>query len=174
MEHSGSDHGQKFNQLVLANQQRIYALFRRMVGSHEEANDLTQDTFIKVYHNLDKFRGNSSIETWIYRIAINTGLNYLRRQRARQILGLEVLDKYRRNEDNPSGHTTSIILRQAIAKLPARQQLVIILRSFQELPFKEVAAIMNTTENNAKVNYSHALKSLRRILEKMGIDYAAL
>jgi RNA polymerase sigma-70 factor (ECF subfamily) len=163
-----------FNQLVLANQPRIYRLFRRMVDSHEEANDLTQDTFIKVYRNLSKFRGSSSIDTWIYRIAINTGLNYLRRQRARQILGLDLVERRVSDDEQPANPATSNILRRAIAKLPARQQMVVILRSYQELPFKEIAAILNMTENNAKVNYSHALKSLRRILNKMGVDYAAL
>ncbi len=174
LESLGTEYAQDFNQLVLANHQRIYGLFRRMVGSHEEANDLTQDTFIKVYRNLPKFRGNAAIETWIYRIAINTGLNYLRRQKVRQVLGLEVLDKKPAMEETSLSPTSREVLRQAIAKLPSRQQIVIILRSFQELPFKEIAAILNITENNAKVNYSHALKSLRRTLEKMGVDYASL
>lgn len=174
MESFENDYVRNFNQVVLANQPKIFGLFRRMVGSHEEANDLTQDTFIKVYRNLDKFRGSSSIDTWIYRIAINTGLNYLRRQRARQMLGLDILDRKVSVEEQSTNPATSTILRRAIAKLPARQQMVVILRSYQELPFKEIAAILNMTENNAKVNYSHALKSLRRILNKMGVDYAAL
>ena len=67
---------ESFNRLVLENQEKIFSLFRRMVSSYDEADDLTQETFIKVYKNISKFRSESTAYTWIYRIAVNTGLNY--------------------------------------------------------------------------------------------------
>lgn len=160
-----------FNNLVHENHRQIYLLFRRMVGDQAEADDLTQETFIKVYQSLPKFRHESSIRTWIYRIAINKGLNYLRRMKIRQTLGLEYVDKEMEHSESKSHEASRSLLRPAVAKLPPRQQMVVILRSFQELSFREIAVILNMTENSAKVNYSHALKNLRQILLKMGVTY---
>ena|GEM_PF-216083 len=164
----------RFNHLVYENHEKIYGLFRRMVSSHDEADDLTQETFIKVYKNLPQFKQQSSIYTWIYRIAMNTGLNYLRRQKLRQGLGIEKIEHWFSASIEPENEQRNSVLRQAIAKLPPKQQMVVMLRSFQELSFREVAAIMESTENSAKVNYSHALGNLRQILAGMGVDYAAL
>lgn len=163
-----------FNRLVLDNQERVYSLFRRMVATHEEADDLTQETFIKVYKNIAKFRQSSSIYTWIYRIAINTGINYLRRKRARQFVGLDSLDLHAEDRGTNDLRGTGSLLNNAVQKLSSRQQMVIILRSYQGLSFKEIAKLMDSTENAAKVNYSHALKRLRTIFNKMGINYENL
>jgi RNA polymerase sigma-70 factor (ECF subfamily) len=165
---------QSFNILVRENHQRIYCLFRRMVGNNAEADDLTQETFIKVYQSLSKFRQESSIQTWIYRIAINKGLNHLRRMKIRQTLGLEYADTAAEQGESKNSATGRELLRPAIAKLPPRQQMVVILRSFQELSFREIANILNMSENAAKVNYSHALKNLRQVFLKMGVSYENL
>ena len=161
--------------MVLDYHPKIYSLFRRMVPTHDEADDLTQETFIKVYKNLNKFERQSSMYTWIYRIAVNTGLNYLRKQKLRQNLGVEMLSHWmpQKEEQDTDGNQRSL-LRQAVAKLPGRQQMVILLRSFQDLSFREVAAAMESTENAAKVNYSHALRNLRKILTDMGLDYDSM
>jgi RNA polymerase sigma-70 factor (ECF subfamily) len=144
------------------------------VGNHAEADDLTQETFIKVYQSLPQFRQESSIQTWIYRIAINKGLNHLRRLKIRQTFGLEYADNAVEQKESGSSEAVRNFLRSAIAKLPPRQQMIIILRSFQELSFKEIAAILDITENAAKVNYSHALKNLRQAFLKMGVNYETL
>jgi len=163
-----------FNELVLENHQKIYSLFRRMVKTHDEADDLTQETFIKVYKNLSKFKFQSSPYTWIYRIAVNTGINYLRGKKVKQFFGLEKV-KNLPSSDNPEvSDERNAVLRQAVAKLSPKQQMVVLLRSFQELPFKQIAVIMNSTENAAKVNFSHALKSLREVLRNMGVNYETL
>lgn len=162
---------ESFNRLALENQARIYSLFRRMVFSHDEADDLTQETFIKVYKNLSKFRNESSAYTWIYRIAVNTGLNYLRRQKVRQTIGLDKIDLVADNNSSEDFELKSIYLKKALKKLPAKQQMVIILRIYQGLAFKDIGKIMDSTENAAKVNYAHALKSLRKIFAAMGVSY---
>ena len=160
-----------FNRLVLENQEKIYSLFRRMVTSHDEADDLTQETFIKVYKNLSKFRRESAPFTWIYRIAVNTGINYLRRQKARQYIGLDSVDLKSGDDVIYDSELTNSLLQKAIKKISPKQQMVIILRSYQGLSFKEVAYIMDSTENAAKVNFSHALKNLKSVLENMGVSY---
>jgi len=162
---------EKFNRMVIENHQKIYSMFRRMVPSHDEADDLTQETFIKVYKNLSKFRNESSAYTWIYRIAVNTGLNYLRRQKIRQTVGLEKINVPAENNHSHSGEFQNVYLENAIKKLPSKQQMVIILRSYQGLTFREIGKIMDSTENAAKVNYAHALKNLKRIFDDMGVSY---
>ncbi|MBN2279437.1 MAG: sigma-70 family RNA polymerase sigma factor [Candidatus Marinimicrobia bacterium] len=163
-----------FNNIVRENHEKVYSLFRGMVQTHEEADDLTQETFIKVYKNLDKFKGNSKMFTWIYRIAVNTGINYLRKERLKQIVGLEKIDL--RDDDEPQALTNQAreILTRGIKKLPAKQQMVIMLRSYQELSYREIANIMDVTVNSAKVNFSHAVRNLKDILEKMGVNYDTL
>lgn len=162
---------ESFNRLVLENQEKIFSLFRRMVSSHDEADDLTQETFIKVYKNLSKFRNDSSAYTWIYRIAVNTGLNYLRRQKARQTIGLDNIDLAADNTGSGDFELTNAALKKALKKLPSKQQMVIVLRTYQGLAFKDIGRIMDSTENAAKVNYAHALKNLRKMFEEMGVSY---
>jgi len=165
---------ESFNRLVLENQERIFSLFRRMVSSHDEADDLTQETFIKVYKNLSKFRNDSSEYTWIYRIAINTGLNYLRRQKVRQTIGLDTVDLVADTTGKEYNELTNSALKKALRKLPSKQQMVIILRTYQGLAFKDIGRLMDTTENAAKVNFSHALKNLRKMFEEMGATYESV
>lgn len=160
-----------FNRLVLANQEKIYALFRRMVSSHDEADDLTQETFIKVYKNLSKFRHDSSAYTWIYRIAVNTGLNYLRRQKVRQTIGLDKVDLAAETGSPGAGDFQNRALKKVLAQLPSKQQMVVILRTYQGLAFKDIGRIMDITENAAKVNYIHALKNMRKKFDAMGVSY---
>lgn len=170
----GQYNADSFNRLVLENQEKIYSLFRRMVASHDEADDLTQETFIKVYKNLSKFRRESAPFTWIYRIAVNTGINYLRRQKARQYIGLDYANLKSSDDVIHNSELTTRLLQKAIKKLSPKQQMVIILRSYQGLPFKDVANMMESTENAAKVNFSHALNNLKGVLENMGVSYESM
>lgn len=163
-----------FNKIVKENHEKVYSLFRGMVQTHEEADDLTQETFIKVYKNLNKFEGNSKMFTWIYRIAVNTGINYLRRKKVKNYLGLENVDLRADEEKKDLSEQTKAMLQKAIKKLPVKQQMVIILRSLQEMSYRDISQIMNISVNSAKVNYSHALKNLKEKLEKMGVNYESL
>ncbi|HDP67924.1 MAG TPA: sigma-70 family RNA polymerase sigma factor [Candidatus Marinimicrobia bacterium] len=162
---------ESFNRLVLENQEKIYALFRRMVSSHDEADDLTQETFIKVYKNLSKFRHDSSAYTWIYRIAVNTGLNFLRRRKARQTIGFEKVELAAETGNPDIADFKNEALKKVLAQLPSKQQMVIILRTYQGLAFRDIGRIMDITENAAKVNYIHALKNMRKKFEAMGVSY---
>lgn len=163
-----------FNRLVLENQEKIYALFRRMVSSHDEADDLTQETFIKVYKNLSKFRHDSSAYTWIYRIAVNTGLNYLRRQKVRQTIGLDKVDLVAETGSSGAVDFQNRVLKKVLAQLPSKQQMVVILRTYQGLAFKDIGRIMDITENAAKVNFIHALKNMRKKFDAMGVSYETM
>ncbi len=165
---------QAFNKIVKENHEKIYSLFRNMVKTHDTADDLTQETFIKVYKNLDKFKGESKMFTWIYRIAVNTGLNHLRKEKVKQVIGLENAKLPAADEKKELPDQAKDILQVAIKKLSPKQQMVVILRTYQEMSYKEIANIMNISLSTAKANYSHGIKNLKHKLEKMGVTHESL
>jgi len=163
-----------FNQIVKDNHQKIFGLFMKMVGRHDQADELTQRTFVTVYKKLDTFRGESSLDTWIYRIAVNIGKNYLNKKRVKDFVGLDKIKELIYESSSNINEDSKNYLQQAIQKLPPKQTMVVLLRSFQGLPYKKIGAILDISENSAKVNFSHALKNLRKKLNQMGVDYEQL
>lgn len=158
-----------FDELVLSYQSRIYYLVLRIIGDSDEAADIAQSTFIKVYRNLHSYRGRSSFKTWLYRIAINLTKNYLREK-----VKKERLPPLREAERQAEGKLEEMIakersqmLRETVSLLPERQRLTLILRIYEELPYKEIARIMGGTTGLAKVNYYHAINNLRKKWTKL-------
>ena len=158
-----------FDDLVRHYQRPIYHLAYRYLRSEADAKDLTQRTFLKVYGALPRFRAEASFRTWIYRIAINLCLNELRdRKRGESSDRPELIDQAL----SPPPDTESLDakargewLRRAIASLPPKQRMVLELRIYDELPFREVAELVGSSENAAKVNFHHAVKRLRALVE---------
>jgi RNA polymerase sigma-70 factor, ECF subfamily len=161
---------QAFTELMRRYQQRVYWTARRIVGSHAEADDIAQETFIKAYLGLGEFRGESGFFTWLYRIAVNLSLNAVRRQ---QILGYlrqsELVERLFPAQQDPSQELeyqeTESLLRQAIAQLPEKQKAVFILRYYDELPYEEISQILKTSVGGLKANYFHALKKVQEYLK---------
>jgi RNA polymerase sigma-70 factor (ECF subfamily) len=158
-----------FEELVRNYQRPIYHLAMRYLRSEADAKDVTQRTFIKVYGALPRFRAESSFRTWIYRIAINLCLNQLRDRKREETRGdSEALDRAATTQ--PVGpaeldaRERGEWLRRAVTELPPKQRMVLELRVYDELPFREVAELVGSTENAAKVNFHHAVKRLREIL----------
>jgi RNA polymerase sigma-70 factor (ECF subfamily) len=156
-----------FDELVRRYQGPLYYLCLRYVRIEADAKDLAQRTLVKAYSALAGFRAASSFRTWLYRIAINLCLNHLRdrkREEMRPELGDALIAP-------PSGGERALIdrergarLRDAIAELPPKQRMVLELRVYDELPFREVAELAGCSENSAKVNFHHAVKRLRAIM----------
>jgi RNA polymerase sigma-70 factor (ECF subfamily) len=152
-----------FDLLVRRHQRAIYFLVLRYLRREADAADVTQRTFVRALQSIGSFCGQASLRTWLYRIAINLALNHLRDHR-REHPG-EIDDDALAAE--PTGLArmldaeSTAALRAAVATLPAKQRLVLELRVYDELPFREVAAIADCTENAAKVNFHHAVKGLR-------------
>ena len=156
-----------FDELVRHYQRPIYQVAYRYLRSEADAKDLTQRTFLKVYGALPRFRAEASFRTWIYRIAINLCLNELRDRRRGEASDrpevideatvpapdIESLDDQARGAGRP----------RAIARLPPKPRMVLELRIYDELPFREVAELVGSTENAAKVNFHHAVKRLRAL-----------
>jgi len=159
-----------FNELVRKYQQPVYTALHRLLNSHEEAEDLSQETFIKAYTGLKNFRGDSSFFTWIYRIATNLGLNALRRRQLRRILsldsiGLTLTSRTPGPDRQVEDRETQEILSRAIDRLPPKQKLVFTLRYFENLPHAEIARIMNRNVGTIKANYHQAIRKLQKAVQ---------
>jgi len=155
-----------FDALVRRHQKGMWRLIRRYVKSGADAADVTQLAFVRAFRGLAAFRGTATVRSWLYRIAINCALSWLRDHRREQ--PAEIAEDAL-TDDNPalaqlSAGDDRARLRVAIAQLPPKQKLVLELRVFDDLSFKEVAELAECSENTAKVNFHYAVKRLRDIL----------
>ena len=153
-----------FDQLVRKYQQLVYWHVRKMVIDHDDANDLTQDVFVKVWKHLESFRQDAQLFTWIYRIATNECLSFLQRKRRRFLLplhdvGAELLAKVQA-DPAVSGDVIELKLQRAMLQLPDKQRLVFNLRYYDELPYEQIAEITNTSVGALKASYHHAARKI--------------
>lgn len=156
---------QAFNELVLKHRRGVYMTAVGLLGSADDADDITQEVFLKVYQSLGTFRGDSAVYTWIYRIAVNLCLNQIRKRKVRSFLGLDALKTAMPEAERPDEilelRELSAHARRAIASLPEKQRAVFILRHFRGLPHAEIARIMDRDEGTIKANYFQAVKKLK-------------
>lgn len=156
-----------FMELVRTYQKMLYYHIRRMVVSHEDTDDILQNTFVLAWRNMDKFRGDSSLKTWLYRIATNETLTFIQKQKKQQQTSVEALhDNLQHAQQNRDldGEEIQQRLDKAISLLPEKQKLVFNLRYFDELSFKEISNILNISEGGLKANYHHAAKKIEYFL----------
>jgi len=162
--HAGEE--QAFNILTLRYQEKIYWVVRRMIPDHDEADDIVQDVFIRAYHSLKSFKGESSVYTWLYRIAVNLSLNEIRRKKIRKTFSLDesTTGQHRTDDDTPveamEREEQSQMIRDAIERLQEKQKKVFILRYYEELPYEEIAKIVQTSVGGLKANYFHAVRKI--------------
>ena len=159
-----------FECIVREYSEQLYWQIRRLVLSHEDANDLLQNTFIKAWTNIDYFRGDAKMSTWLYRIALNECLTFLNKQRASNQLSIddadmEILNKLE-SDTYFDGDDTQKIFLQAIHTLPEKQQIVFNLKYFKEMKYEEISEIVGTSIGALKASYHHAVKKIEAFLEK--------
>lgn len=153
-----------YGTLVERHQERIYATLAKMTGDPDLALDLTQDAFVRAWERLDRFEGRSAFSTWLYRIAVRLTYDALDQRRRR--VDVEV-DGGIPDEDSPSpqerieAEAAAEELRRLIARLPAMQRAVVVLRAWDDMPYKQIAEILETTESSARVSFHHAIRRLR-------------
>ncbi len=159
-----------FNLLVRKYQQKVYWLIRKMVIDHDDADDLTQETFIKVWQALPKFRGDAQVYTWIYRIATNECLNFLAKKRRRFFLPIGDVENELANklDENPglTGDEIQLKLQKAILTLPDKQRLVFNLKYFDEMKYDDMAEVTGTSVGALKASYHLAVKKIEDFLAK--------
>ncbi len=165
---------QVFNQIVKDYSERLYWHVRRMVGTHEDADDLLQDIFLKIWTALPSFRGEAQLYTWVWRIATNETLNWLRRARVRAALRFQSIDEEmeRRILADPyfNGTQAQRELFKALARLPEKQRQVFVMRWWDELPYEEISAITGTSVGALKASYHIAQEKLKLNLSQAEVS----
>lgn len=159
-----------FNLLVREYQERVYWHVRKMVIDHDDTDDLVQEIFVKVWKNLDKFREDAKLYTWIYRIATNECLTFLKKKKRKFFVPLndvqselsEKLDQ----DPSISGDEVQLKLQKALLTLPDKQRMVFNMKYFDDMKFKEIAEITNTSEGALKANYHHAVKKIEEFINR--------
>jgi RNA polymerase sigma factor (sigma-70 family) len=158
-----------FPALVKAYQRRVYGIVRKMVIDHDDADDIVQEVFVKVWHNLDKFKGDSGLFTWIYRIATNESLQFLRKRKNTVSLGEDVGDSLEHSLgtlDSLGGDEIEMKLQKAILQLPDKQRLVFHLKYYEELSYEEMAEVTETSVGALKASYHHATTKIEEYLQR--------
>jgi RNA polymerase sigma factor (sigma-70 family) len=157
-----------FNLLVREYQKRVYWHIRKMVIDHDDADDLTQEVFIKIHKYIGNFREDSQLYTWIYRIATNECLSFLERKKRRFFLPIGDVAAELTGKLDQSAHITGdeiqIKLQKALLKLPDKQRLVFNMKYFDDMSYEEISEITNTTVGALKASYHHAVKKIEDFL----------
>lgn len=157
-----------FTAIIKKYQEKLYWHIRRMVVQHEDANDVLQNMFIKVWNGLENFREDSQLYTWLYRIATNESLTFLEQQKRKAAVslsdvenGLEDKLKAERNFDS---NKIEWKLQLAMQQLPDKQRTVFSLRYYDEMPYEEMSRVLETSEGALKASYHHAVKKIEDYL----------
>mgnify|MGYP004506684443 CR=1 FL=1 len=155
-----------FSEIVKAYSERLYWHVRRFVCCHEDADDLVQEIFVKVWAALPSFRGDAQLFTWIYRIATNETLNFMRRQKVRAALTLKSVDMEKKIDDDPyfDGDAAQRKLMKAMQKLPDKQRIVFSLRYFEDMKYEDISRITGTSTGALKASYHIAYEKIRKEL----------
>jgi RNA polymerase sigma-70 factor (ECF subfamily) len=159
-----------FNLIVNKYKERLYWHIRRIVISHEDADDVLQNTFIKVWKGLGAFREDSGLYTWLYRIATNESITFLNNKRTKYFLPiLDVEKELSRNLESDvwfSGDEIQMKLQKVLLQLPEKQRIVFNLRYFEEMPYEEMSEILGTSEGALKASYHHAVKKITDYIKR--------
>ena len=165
---------QVFNSIVKQYSERLYWHVRRMVGSHEDTDDLLQEIFLKIWTALPSFRGEAQLYTWVWRIATNETLNFLRKEKVRALLRFSSADELaaQRVMADPyfNGTDAEREMAKAVARLPEKQRQVFIMRWWDELSYEEISAITGTSVGALKASYHIAQEKLKLNLSTMEVS----
>ena len=151
-----------FSAMVRQYSEQLYWKVRHIVMNHEDADDVLQNTFLKAWKSLDSFQGKSSLSTWLYRIAVNESLDFLRKQKGESVSAdedLSVANKLMADEYF-DGDETQAQLQEAVSRLPDVQRTVFTMRYFDEMKYSEMSRILSTSEGALKASYHLAVKKI--------------
>lgn len=152
-----------FTDIIKKYQEKLYWHIRRLVINHEDANDVLQNVFIKIWKGLDNFREDAQLYTWMYRVATNESLSFLEQQKRRHSISLDDEKSsisQLKAEKNFDAGKIEWKLQLAIQQLPEKQKLVFNLRYYDEMPYEQMSRVLNTSEGALKASYHHAVKKI--------------
>ena len=154
-----------FKKLVSEYKERLYWHIRKLVLDHDDAHDVVQNTFIKIHLNIDKFRENSSLYTWIYRIATNESLNFINSKAAK--MGLQNTEWIEAKADGLmadsyfDGDEAALKLQKMVARLPEKQRIVFSMKYFDNMTYEAISEVLDTSVGALKASYHHAVKKIK-------------
>ncbi len=161
---------QGFSWLLQKYKERLYWHIRRMVHQHEDANDVLQNTLVKIYRGINNFKGDAKLYTWLYRIATNESLTFLKKQQRQKSTSIDNeelnLNNKLKADTYFDGNDIQHQLQLALRTLPEKQHLVFNMRYFEEIPYKEMSKALNTSVGALKASYHHAVKKIEAFLKK--------
>lgn len=161
---------QAFRELLKLYQERLYWHIRKMVYHHDDADDVLQNTFVKIFRHIDSFKGDSKIYSWMYRIATNEAISFLNQKAKMQNITLEEVKEQALNNLTEDiyfeGDQLQLELQKAIATLPYKQQLVFNMKYFDDLTYEELSEILGTSIGALKASYHLAVKKITAYLSK--------
>jgi RNA polymerase sigma factor (sigma-70 family) len=161
---------QAFRELLKLYQERLYWHIRKMVYHHDDADDVLQNTFVKIFRHIDSFKGDSKIYSWMYRIATNEAISFLNQKAKMQNITLEEVKEQALNNLTEDiyfeGDQLQLELQKAIATLPHKQQLVFNMKYFDDLTYEELSEILGTSVGALKASYHLAVKKITAYLSK--------
>ena len=159
-----------FNKVMRHFSQPLYWQIRRMVIDHENTNDILQETFIKAWININHFRGDAKLSTWLYKIAINESITFLNKERNKQTTSIDDEDSFLINnlqaDDWFDGNDLQLELQKAINRLPEKQRLVFNMRYFDEMKYEDMSEILGTSVGALKASYHHAAKKIEEFFSE--------
>lgn len=165
---NGPDKETAFTLIIKKYQEKLYWHIRRMVVNHDDANDVLQNMFVKVWKSLDQFREESQLFTWLYRIATNESLTFLEKQKKRMAVSLSDPENYLYESVKADTHFDANKLewklQLAIQQLPEKQKLVFNLRYYDEMPYEKMSKVLETSEGALKASYHHAVKKIEHFI----------
>jgi RNA polymerase sigma-70 factor (ECF subfamily) len=159
-----------FEQVVGYYSEKLYRQIRKMVLSHDDANDLLQNTYMKAWMNIDYFRGEAKLSTWLYKIAFNESITFLNKQRLQNNISLDdedlfIADKLE-SDAYFDGDAIQLKLQKAILSLPEKQRVVFNLRYYDEMPYEEMSQVTGTSVGALKASYHHAAKKIEEFFNR--------
>jgi RNA polymerase sigma factor (sigma-70 family) len=157
-----------FTRIIKKYQEKLYWHVRRMVVDHEDANDVLQNMFIKVWNGLENFREDSQLYTWLYRIATNESLTFIEQQKKRTSVSLSDddtgLSQKLKADQNFDASKIEWKLQLGIQQLPEKQRIVFNLRYYDEMPYEQMSRVLETSEGALKASYHHAVKKIEQFM----------
>lgn len=157
-----------FAQLVSIYGEKLYWQIRKMVLTHEDADDLLQNVFLKAWLSLETFRGESKLSTWLYRIAVNECITFLNKQRAKNNVSIDDVDhsmlERLQGDEYFDGDEAQVRFQKAVLALPEKQRLVFNMRYYDEMKYEEISDILGTSVGALKASYHHAVKKIEEQL----------
>lgn len=160
-----------FHELVVTYQERLYWHIRKIVLSHDDADDVLQNTFIKVWKSIGNFREESSLFTWLYRIATNESLTFINSNKRKSFVPMNETSEFLLNNltSDPyfDGDYIQLKLQEAILKLPEKQRLVFNLKYFDEMKYDQMSEILDTSVGALKASYHHAVKKIEEHIKNI-------